>query len=325
MARAPVDFFRPKPGSAADQRIQFVAAALTILTSSLALAGITWHFASTDDGRIKALLWWCFGVTAFGAYIVWQLSRREHRETRIARASEGLHDAHHKLRDAAYQRYIALAPESIWKPLVEDSLRSFADAFSVAAGARCHASIKKVGDPTGPGGRASARAEELLVEDYSRSSGRPPRPRTGVPNTVGRNTDFRALFSPDGDNRCWYHDDLLQLGPGLYDNPHWPDDPSRRNVPYRTTMVWPVRKVIQEGSSHSDREVYIHGFLTVDSKQPHTFEYERHFDLGAAYADHLLSVLWDPVELRRVHHAIHSPTPAATQVGSPGSEPHDPD
>lgn len=289
----------------AEQRLSFLAAVLTIVGTSFALATATWSFASTNDGRIKVLLWWCFGVTALGAYLFWQLKRREHQETRIAHASEGLHEAHHQLRDAAYLRYIANAPENVWKPVVEESLRAFAEALSVATGSRCHATIKKVGDPTGPGGRTSAPAKELLVEDYLRSSDRRPL-KPAVPNTVGRNSDFRALFSSDDDTRCWYQGDLLNVDEALYDNPHWPPNPTRRNVPYRATMVWPIRKVIQEGSAHTNREVYIHGFLTADSRRPHIFDYDQHFDLGAAYADHLLSILWDPEALREVHEAISS-------------------
>jgi hypothetical protein len=174
----------------------------------------------------------------------------------------------------------------------------------VATGASCHATIKVVDDPRGAAGRESQSIADLEVETFVRSSERTETLRSGVPkNTVDRNTDFRVLFSNDSDNRCWYDNDLLKLG-SLYENTHWPDNPTRRNVPYRATMVWPIRKVLREGSPGARQEVYIHGFLTVDSMETGIFDYDRHFELGAAYADHLLSILWDPDQLRKAQQAI---------------------
>ena len=262
-----------------------------------------------------------YGVTAAGAYVILQLTKREHRETRFARAVQPIHGAHHGLRDAAYERYIMGAPETAWSSTVEASLQQFAAGFSVATGAACHATIKRLDDPGGAAGRSAASSDDLVVETYLRSASRSTTLRPGVPaNTVGRNSDYRQLLSPDADNRCWHHDDLLQLDPALYDNPHWPERPTRKNVPYRTTMVWPIRKVILDGTTTSPREVYIHGFLTVDSTEPGVFDYERHFELGAAYADHLLSVLWEQKELRNVHGAVVNGTANSKQKNQgPGS------
>ena len=117
---------------------------------------------------------------------------------------------------------------------------------------------------------------------------------------MGHNTDFRYLFDLERkSNRCWHHNDLLTLEG--YENPHWPENATAGNVPYRSTMVWPIRKVLREGAGESANELYIHGFLTIDSKEPDVLVYERHFDLGAGFADHLLSVLWDPEQLRLAH------------------------
>lgn len=299
------DWWRPSPGSKWEQRIHLVGATLSIVLGSLTLASITWSLASTADGRIKALLWWCYGVSAAGAFVVFSVQKREHKETRFARALGSTHLAHHKLRDAAYERYIGSYQEQVWKQTVQDSLREFAAAFSVATGAPCHATIKTLIDPRGASGRSSVPPDELIVDTYVRSGARKPRVRAGVPaNSVGRNTDFRQLFSPDADNRCWYQNDLLAIDPVMYENPHWPENPTRRNVPYRSTMVWPIRKVVREGTDTTPHELYIHGFLTVDSREADIFDYDRHFDLGAAYADHLLSVLWNPEELRQVHNAV---------------------
>lgn len=308
------DWWRPAPGSKLEQRVNFLEAAVGIASSSFALAAITWTLASTEDGRIKALLWWCYGITAAGAYLLLQISRREHRDKRFARALGAHHLAHHRLRDAAYERYIARLPESTWKACVSDSLVHFATSFSVATGTPCHATIKIVDDPGGAGGESRDSAADLEVETYARSANRSEALRPGVlRNSVGRNTDFRTLFSNDADNRCWCSNDLLAQE--LYENTHWPDSPTRRNIPYRSTMVWPIRKVLRERSSGVRQEVYIHGFVTVDTMEPNAFDYDRHFELGAAYADHLLSVLWDPDQLSRASKAI-----AAASQTTPNKE-----
>lgn len=187
----------------------------------------------------------------------------------------------------------------------------------IAIGAPCHATVKHLTDPTGHTGRSAPSLEDLIVETFARSSQRAPTVRAGVPaNSVGRNTDFRQLFSPDENNRCWYHNDLLTLDKGVYDNPHWPADPTRRNVPYRSTMVWPIRKVLREGTATTPHELYIHGFLAIDCPEADVLDYDRHFDLGAAYADHLLSVLWDTHELRNVHLAVMAPGEAGASAES---------
>lgn len=300
------DWWRPLPGSKADARLQFLAAALSIGAGSASLAALTWTLASTNDGRIKALLWWAIGVTALGAFVYYRLLQRESKESRYGRALENLHMAHHTLRDAAYSRYIARAPEADWKLLVEQSLGKFARSFSIASGASCHVTVKIVTDTKNALGAAIWSADELEVDTYCRSVARPFQVRPNVQrNTIGHNTDFRYLFNAEANNRCWFHNDLLTLE--NYDNPHWPESPSVRNVPYRSTMVWPIRKVLREGGAADPNDYYIHGFLTVDSSEPHIFVYERHFHLGAGFADHLLSVLWDPDDVRQAHEAVVAP------------------
>ena len=295
------EWWRPEPGSKAEARVQFSANALGILTAVVALAVFAWSVISTDDGRMKALILWALGTTVAFAYVTLRVFSRENRETRYGRALANVHDAHHLLRDAAYARYIAQVPEEAWKAIVGEALSKFAQAFSIATGASCHATIKSVLGPETAIGEGDRGPESLEVETYLRSEGRAVTMRPSVRrNTVGHNTDFRFLFDPEKKtNRCWHHNDLLTLEG--YDNPHWPEQPTVRNVPYRSTMVWPIRKVLREGTGAAPNEHYIHGFLTVDSKEPDVLVYERHFELGAGFADHLLSVLWNPEQLRRAH------------------------
>lgn len=283
--------------------MQFAAAGITILLGSFSLAGLTWTLASTQDGRIKALLWWSFGVTAAGAFLIWRLVVREHADVRYGRCLDPLHGAHHLLRDAAYKRYIEDAVEADWKPVVCQALSQFQKAFSTALGAPCHVTVKTVVDGESSGGRSDQSLEKLVVNTWARSEDRSPRMRTNVAsNTVANNTDFRFLFSSEKNNRCWYHNDLLRLE--NYENPHWPQDPSARNVPYRSTMVWPIRKILRDGGVSDQVDQVVHGFLTVDCQEPEVLVYERHFPLGAGFADHLFGVLWDPEHLRQVQEVV---------------------
>lgn len=284
--------------------MHFVASVLTIVGSAAALGSLTWTLITTNDGRIKALLLWSIGITVLGAYVLYRLTRRESVEARYGRALEAIHGAHHLLRDAAYQRYIARAPDVDVKITVEAALKEFCTSFTIATGSSCHATIKVLADANGDAGRSVVGdVSSLTIDTYCRSGDRSPRMRTGIPaNTVGRNTDFRVLMNPDENNRCWHHNDLLSME--SYENPHWPSSPTVRNVPYRATMVWPIRKVLREAGATNPSDSYVYGFLTVDTPEPNVFVYERHFHLGAGFADHLLSVLWDPQQTRFVHEAL---------------------
>lgn len=308
------DWWRPQAGSRWEHRLQFVAAVLTIAGGSASLAALTWTLASTADGRVKALLWWSFGITAAVAFLLRKLLIREHADIRYGRCLEPLHLSHHLLRDASYKRYIERASEREWKALVEQSLFQFQRAFSIATAAPCHATIKTVTDKESGSGTSNQSLEKLKVDTFARSQRRDPNKRPGIgDNTVANNTDFRILFSREKNNRCWYHNDLLELE--NYENPHWPEDPRPKNVPYRATMVWPIRKIVSDESPTANIDHIVHGFLTIDSLEPQILLYERHFPMGAAYADHLFSVLWDPEHLRARHSAVTGDN-GTTQQGS---------
>lgn len=298
--------WRPRPGSWLDRWGTPLATVGTIVTCALSLGGLAWALISSDEGRLKAILLWCIGSASVIAILMVKMARREHQDVRYGRALEPLHMSHHLLRDASYMRYIQGRDERDWKAIVEESLRQFQSAMSVATGSPCHATIKTVVDHGAAGGRSDAGLDGLIVDTYLRSSPRNATFRHGVrSNTVANNSDFRHLFSVEKNNRCWSHDDLLQLEG--YENPHWPDNPTPRNVPYRSTMVWPIRKVIRDGTSTEPVDFIVHGFLTIDSPDANVLVFERHFHLGAGYADDLLGVLWDPKHVREVSMALDAP------------------
>jgi hypothetical protein len=220
---------------------------------------------------------------------------------------------------AAFCRFIENLPQDRWSSQVELALNEFAAGFSVATGSQCHATIKIISD-IGTG-REKAPLDSLEVRTFARTAPRAETNRPGIlKNTVGGNTDFRALFGTDVDNRCWHCNDLLTIDQNFYANPHWPSNPDKRNVPYRSTMVWPIRKVLKEASSTSNQEIYVLGFLTIDSKEPNILDYPRHLELGAAFADHLITVLWDPSELRSIHQELVGPSANAVSKQTTLSE-----
>ncbi|WP_041286424.1 hypothetical protein [Desulfomonile tiedjei] len=54
---------------------------------------------------------------------------------------------------------------------------------------------------------------------------------------------------------------------------------------YRSTIVWPIRKILEGG----DHDTW--GFLCIDSIRPHVFVIDSDFPIGAAVADTLYVLL----------------------------------
>lgn len=311
----------PAAGSGKERLVNFLGAAASIAGTAFAVASIIWLTVDSQDGRMKALLVWAVGVTAFGAYMVYQLNKRDHRDIRFAKALPAAHQAHHLLRNASYARYIEQVPRKDWVDEVRGATAAMASAFSVATTAACHVTVKLVRNPNGGDGGEAASPNGWVVDTLCRSEPRSFSRRDELDaDKVGDNTDFKELFSADPEKRCFHHNDLLNTGDLVYRNSHWPDRPTAKNVGYRSTMVWPIRKVVNEGADPNDLDkpldIVVVGFLTVDSKETGIFDYSRHFEMGAAFADHLLSVVWDPELLRALHNApdaLTDPQPGGPQ------------
>ncbi len=288
-----------------DTVFALAAAAGTILSG--------WHLVGSNSGRILLLLGWAAVMTSviagFGIAtvvfvrrvgqrieagqnrnaqaIVARLAERE----RIADSLEEFHQAHHLLRDAVFAKEAMGAGPKKIQQIVEDSLRHFAKGMTVAVGVPCHATIKTASPPKDVS-LSNTRQNDYLVSNYARSEQRDTHQRrAGMDNTIGANSDFRFLMDRNATvRRCWWSNDLLALS--AYDNPHWPENPRPDNVPYRAAMVWPIRYIINPATHTEPADIYQVGFLAVDCAVVDVFDLDKHFPLGAAYADHLLATIW---------------------------------
>jgi hypothetical protein len=167
-------------------------------------------------------------------------------------------------------------------------------AYSEIALETCRMCIKKaVVGKSDNVGQGSVRP--IVVADLYRSGNATQRSRPQKNDLVHLNTDFEALFDQEKDY-C-FHNDLIALHKAKkYKNSHWPDSPPS-NPAYRSTIVWPIRKIrdhplsIPDYVNSENEQQELFGFLCVDSKKTNVFVEPEDVQLGAAYADTLFHVL----------------------------------
>jgi len=152
--------------------------------------------------------------------------------------------------------------------------------FSVVTGAPCRMVIKELLATADAPDNFDFDERFFTVRTFVRHTGTYSGPTDG-PSPLHLNSDFLQVFDPMQDKRCFFSNDLD--AEDNYANPHRRGDPS--TFDYSSTIVWPI----QREKSHD--VVGIIGFLCVDSKQKGVFRYANDFDLGAAYADTLYTVL----------------------------------
>lgn len=228
------------------------------------------------------------------------------RDARFATGMPDIHQAFHLLRDIASDRLLTKEPPPTEPQLdikhlvrgLRDSLDHVSAVFSDITGATCRLCIKRIILPT-------PKNEVLLVTDLVRTRHCGERRRPPKPDRVDENTDFEDIIHGGGD--YFFCNDLdARRQAGLYRNSH-PD------YKYRSTIVWPIRKQIENASlvpkwykDYVQETQDIVGFLCVDSVKKNIFtgcgmnpdspgvciETPREdVALGAAYADTLYPVI----------------------------------
>jgi hypothetical protein len=205
------------------------------------------------------------------------------RAARHADAAQQLHEAMHKLRDAAFVQLLnrgTAGHESEFLGLLRECSTAVSRAFTTTTGAKCRVTIKQVIVKDG--------VETVYVQDLSRSEGSRP---VRTLDSVADNTDFEILL--EGGEDYFLSNDLAQLREkNNYKNSHaQPDSP----LPYNSTVVWPIRKVLVDALSAAELGAVsdwqdLLGFLCVDCKEVEVFD-NADVQMGAALADSLYSVL----------------------------------
>jgi hypothetical protein len=225
------------------------------------------------------------------------------RHSMIIEAGNDYHMVFHKLRDAAFVTVLnGVADDHAEEYLghLGEAVDHFSAAFSTLTGAPCRACIKRVKTLESEDTSVASTEEgirPILVFDLVRSAPHKPSPQRDY---VHDNTDFEVLIRRD-DNKFLCNDLVGLFNEGKYKNSHWGDtvpDP----VPYRSTIVWPIRKILRDPNTASKLGAYpfdqhILGFLCVDSALANVFDPDQvsannlDFNLGAPIADTLYHVL----------------------------------
>ncbi|MFC1833474.1 hypothetical protein ACFL2Q_01900 [Thermodesulfobacteriota bacterium] len=246
------------------------------LTGASAALGLTTVLGSaiiapsSTISQIILSAWLCVMVV-----VVWGIVFLKSRQASVAVAMSGLHDAFHAARDAYYSSTTGDTTNSV-KRHIRDSLGSFSAAFGIVTGASCRASIKQVSG-------AGQDTRNLRVTTFCRFPDTTEPPKVQGDDFISDNTDYRHIWT-ERERNCYCSNDILtETG---YCNSHLtPQMMKEGRVQYRSTIVWPIRKALEE----EDHDIW--GFLCVDSLRPNVFMIDLDFAIGAAFADALYIVL----------------------------------
>jgi hypothetical protein len=250
---------------------------LTGGTATITIVGILWTTFKAADSNIHQVLltiWLCLLLA-----VALGLAFLKSRQARLALAGPSIHNIFHKIRDAYYSITTQDTPTTVMEHLKE-CLASFAGMFSVLTGTPCRACIKQV-LCVGRAGEHDLRS--IQVTTLCRFPGTGDPPKKFEQDYVSDNTDYLALFRQVPGNYFYSNDLLNEKG---YQNSHWiPEKVKEGKIDYRSTIVWPIRKIL-EGEDH-----HTWGFLCIDSIRPHIFVIDLDFSIGAAVADALYVLL----------------------------------
>ena len=275
---------------------------LSLLADVLGIASVVIIPFLAPEVRADALT---FGLAvvaigALGAAIL--LHRRNQRAVRYQRAMLSLHLAVHVLRDEA--AFVTEWTDARIKACLAEVLSAFATAFGTIIGAPCRTCIKVI-DFIPPAGdsQASIKPNDRMQFCYARTFcrdtatqrliGNLPENPVGAP--VQQNTDFRQL--EDVNCKSFLGNNLPKMfGRGQYQNTSVNkyggdlDSASKWSLPYKATMVWPIRVVTeakQVGKGHFTGHQDIFGYLAVDTMVVDAFQKEVDHHVGALLADAL--------------------------------------
>jgi len=254
--------------------------------------------------------------------VVLLISRRKMpRAERYAYAFRGVHTAIHILRDqigVEAGRESSSSPSEV-KRCLEEVLGAVAISFTILTGTPTRACIKviKTDPPEGkaieelpPDERMKFCYARTLCRDFATAEqiGKLAEDPTSAP--ISHNTAFSFLFS-DVLRRCFIHNDLpMAAGRGQYLNTslnkYRAGGTDKWSLPYRSTMVWPIRRITSEPRKSPNSSIFtgsqeILGYLAVDSPLRKVFVEEHDFEVGALVADALYMFL-----LQHLHEA-HAP------------------
>lgn len=280
-----------------------VSAVFGIVTPLGAIATFiaTGHFSAP---AIILSAYICVLVTVLVALLLRQ-ERQYLREVRYAPAMLPMRKAFSEVANASWHVFHGEDSQDAFRLRLRESLRRFAEAFTLITGNQCRACIKVIQAPSDP----VTGGHELLVSTLCRDNEGTDPPRH-APDRIGDNTDFKQIFTEN--KACYFSNDLLaQLNRG-YRNSHWQEhDIENGTLDYRATIVWPIEhNSTSPLDPHIPREIV--GFLCVDTLTPGAFLQTYDEAIGAAFAQALYLAMH---RFRESSSSQHGPSPVAIPEG----------
>jgi hypothetical protein len=204
------------------------------------------------------------------------------REMRYAGALLPMRKAFGEVANASWNLFHDDPSQDAFRLRLGESLRRFAEAFTLITGSQCRACIKLIQAPENP-----ANGHDMLVSTLCRDHEGSDPPRH-APDRIADNTDFKQIFTED--MACFFCNDLpAKLSQG-YKNSHWDEHAIEiGKFDYRATIVWPIERGTRTGTHDVPREII--GFLCIDTLKTNSFHPTYDEALGAAFAQALYLVL----------------------------------
>ena len=204
---------------------------------------------------------------------------------------------------SAFNRKIT---DKIFVECVEGILNDFAIMFDLLTSTKCRSSIKIIPwdqSPPSPG----AEYVVCFARDLSSGPGNRQADRRRAEqksDTISGNSDFQSLIFDSKDQSDYYINNNIvkSVSKGTFKSTSLEyyrrkkidsDDGryvGRELLPYRSTMVWPMR-TFEVAHGSVDKSKFI-GFLCVDSEYNNVFNHRWDKNLGASVADQLVNVFY---------------------------------
>ncbi|MDD5063909.1 MAG: hypothetical protein PHQ35_04005 [Phycisphaerae bacterium] len=249
-------------------------------------------------------------------------SLRYARKARYADAIRIFHPIAHILRDAMY--HINTMNESEFGITLKNILSALTSGFEIVTGTKVRACIKLLKVDGGIAGLQGLdidhRREKIYAELFVHDSNSdwPNKNYSTYPNDKDRlscNSAFCSLFRGDCNfylenniprayrYRAYENSSFTTYGKGIQGSRSWV-------LPYRSTILWPIRKLLKPTESTPHRKTLIEthdvlGFLCVDSASRNIWTSRYDAEIGAAVADllYLFMDKWLENNLKNCHPA----------------------
>jgi len=261
--------------------------------SIIAVIGIVVSLFIVDDKNDTELLY-ATELSLFSLFLLGYVIFSEYRYARKARYAEAMasiHSAIHILRD--YQcDFNSICEDHDCKNALSSVVTAFANAFSLVTGTHCRSCIKTIETRNISQSEFNSltpqeQIEYLYVATFcrDRASANNENESDNYIHPLSSNTDFLVLYNDVSERRYFSND--INKEDGYQNSSHQ----ANKKLPYRSTIVWPIRKLMYAQDRQNEKEQIILGYLCVDSARMKVFREDYDFEMGATVADALFLFL----------------------------------